>query len=83
MVGQIRTGRIYEVKHTRGATKVTGIVRQRPRGGRSYTGTKVKYEAPLNLRLKVDDIVEYKPGRIINKEKNVRIMRVTRVVKRK
>ena len=83
MVGQIRTGRIYEVKRTRGATIVTGIIRQRPRGGTRYTGGKVRYEAPANLMLKVDDIVEFTPGRIINKEKSVRIMKVTKVIKRK
>jgi hypothetical protein len=79
----IRTFRIYETKTTRGARKTTGLMRARPRGGTRYTGTKIPYEAPVTLRLKVDDIVEAVPGRIVNKEKSTRIMKVTKVIKRK
>ncbi|MBW3013007.1 hypothetical protein KY325_00440 [Candidatus Woesearchaeota archaeon] len=80
-MAQERLGRIYEVKRTKGSSKVTGILRNRATGGTSWTGTKVEYEAPASLDLRVDDIVEYVPGRIVNKEKSVRIMKVTKVVK--
>ncbi|MBD3259314.1 hypothetical protein GF371_01650 [Candidatus Woesearchaeota archaeon] len=78
-----RVGRIYEVKHTKGSQKVTGILRQRTGGGKGWTGTKVMYEAPVKLGLKIDDIVEFVPGRVVRKESNRRIMKVTKIIERK
>ena len=83
MAAQPRTFRIYETKVTKGSTKMTGLMRPRPRGGTKYTGTKIPYEAPVKLMLKVDDLVEAVPGRVVHKERNVRLMKVTKVIKRK
>ncbi|MBW2987646.1 hypothetical protein KY336_03800 [Candidatus Woesearchaeota archaeon] len=74
-----RIGRIYNVRTSRDGKITSGSLRPRGKGG-SWKRTKIKYEAPATLGLRVDDIVEFESGRIINKAKNIRIMKVKKKV---
>ncbi|MBW3013006.1 hypothetical protein KY325_00445 [Candidatus Woesearchaeota archaeon] len=79
MAEKPRIGRIYDVKPSRDGKMTSGALRPRAESG-SWKRTKINYEAPAELGLRVDDIVEFESGRVINKAKNIRVMKVTKKV---